>query len=87
MMMEDEIEQIKAETRGIDEACDKVEEVLGRLIEGDAAHVDTVLQEDQKMGDIWGQGGLEGADIHVKTEPRPNWFENERLRRLWDGNG
>jgi hypothetical protein len=97
MMMEEEIERTRAEIQGIEEACEKVEEALNRVVNGeevsggmdDGEKVEDNLGEDtmedklgdDKMEDV--QGGDEIPDATTSGEQK--WYERKELLDLWNG--
>lgn len=98
MMMEEEIERTKEEIRGIEEACEKVEQVLARVAQGgepvislrDSAADSTAegaLKDggEEKMEDVQPTGPRE-PDSRDRIAPfSPKWYEDERLLSLWNG--
>jgi hypothetical protein len=98
MMMEEEIERTRDEIRGIEEACEKVEEVLAKVNQGDGAlsevrgeSVDIAASngaEDNKMEDIVLEPTLkEDETPTITTISGQKWFEDEKLMDLWNGVG
>jgi hypothetical protein len=95
MMMEEEIERTKEEIRGIEEACEKVEQVLEKVIHGSDMDVSLTNNQEQenkiKEGD---DGQLEEIvqQMETREHTRANsatdyrkWYENEKLLSLWNG--
>jgi len=98
MMMEEEIERTRDEIRGIEEACEKVEEVLAKVNQGDRAisemtgeSVDIAVSkevEDSKMEDIVHETtSKEDEAPPITTIPGQKWFEDEKLMEQWNGVG
>jgi hypothetical protein len=91
MMMEEEIDRTREEIKGIEEACEKVEEVLENVIQSRALNgrldllEDVTTQgEDGKMEDV--------QESAITTQPsseivQSDWFDDENLRSVWDGSG
>jgi hypothetical protein len=95
MMMEEEIEQIKEEMRGIEVACEKVEQILEKVVQ--AVGVDSVFSENNdentakeedegKMEEILQESKEEGQAPANSGPNEQKWFEDERLLNLWNGN-
>jgi len=98
MMMEEEIERTKEEIRGIEEACERVEQVLARVaqcgepaiaLQDSAADSSTksVLKDggEEKMEDVQPTGSRE-LGSRDRVEPfSPKWYKDERLLSLWNG--
>lgn len=91
MMMEAEIERTKEEIRGIEEACDKVEQVLDKVTKGleDANAIDGSVSDGnhgkgdgEQMEDVVHE--MKGKD-RVPEKPDQKWFEYEKLMDLWKG--
>jgi hypothetical protein len=98
MMMEEEIERTRDEIRGIEEACEKVEEVLAKVNQGDGAlsemtgeSVDIAASkgvEDSTMEDIVHETtSKEDEAPTITTISGQTWFEDEKLMDLWNGVG
>jgi len=90
--MEQEIEKINEEIKGIDEACDKVEKVLETVLRGETLHgrqPSYVLQEpevghDEQMEDIV-QESEQKMETAVEPTVERTWHEDEKLLELWNG--
>ena len=89
--MEAEIDRTKEEIKGIEDACDKVEQVLDKVTKGleDANAIDgSVSDENHRKGD-----GEQMEDVvhetkgrdRVPEKPDQKWFEHEKLMDLWMG--
>jgi len=92
MMMEEEIERTKEEIKGIEEACEKVEQVLDKVIQSRElnGHIDLLddAAEEGKMEDVVQDVRLKGETKQVDVENMSsNWFDDENLLSLWNGNG
>jgi hypothetical protein len=92
MMMEEEIERTKEEIRGIEEACEKVEEVLAKVAQGERPSRDDSLEGiiakdggEDKMEDVINEIASMGDDASVTKIPGGKWFEDEKLLDLWNG--
>jgi hypothetical protein len=93
MMMEEEIERTKKEIRRIEDACEKVEQTLENVVQGNGLNTSAAENMDQngiiqgdveKMEDITGEAqSMETAKVDSSEQP---WFSNENLLRLWNGN-
>ena len=88
MMMEEEIERTREEIKGIEEACEKVQQVLEKVIQsGAVSNNQEELQEegDGKMEDVVQENPTK-EELHTNSETRGgNWFVNEKLLNLWNG--
>ena len=93
MMMEEEIERTKEEVRGIEEACEKVEEVLGKVIQSrdwNGSLTDNVFEDitkqgdDVQMEDVLGEAITQASYVNG-TLGDQNWYEDEKLLALWNG--
>jgi hypothetical protein len=82
MMMEEEIERTRDEIKGIEEACEKVEQVLEKVFQsgalseekhGDHGRMEDVLQENSMKEEINAASETGGG----------KWFENEKLLSFW----
>jgi hypothetical protein len=92
MMMEEEIERTKEEIRGIEEACEKVEEVLAKVAQGERPlHDDSaegiIAKEggEDKMEDVINETLSMGDEASATKIPGAKWFEDEKLLNLWNG--
>jgi len=86
MMMEGEIERTREEIKGIEEGCDKIEEVLEKVVQSGDLRKD--MEEKLQTGD---EVNMQDIVHEVKpTDPQTEteggkWFENEKLLKLWNG--
>jgi hypothetical protein len=92
MMMEEEIERTKEEIRGIEEACDKVEQVLAKVTQGEHplrdGSVEGIIAKEggeDKMEDVVHETLSIGDDASAVKIPGGKWFEDEQLLDLWNG--
>jgi flagellar motility protein MotE (MotC chaperone) len=88
MMMEQEIARTNEEIKGIEEACEKVEQVLERVVKSQGLDMSTINviegseSEEGKMEDIVSQ--TEATDLGQSSEQK--WYDDENLLNLWNGN-
>ena len=95
MMMEEEIERTKEEINGIEEACEKVEQVLDKVIQSRElnGHVELLENgaaqgEEGKMEDVVQEVGVKEEAKQVDTENvLSNWFDDENLLSMWNRSG
>jgi hypothetical protein len=81
MMMEEEIERTREEIRGIEEACEKVEEVLDGVVKGRGVSKDEEKEEEGKMEDV-----VLGEETNkMGSSGEQKWFERKELMDLWNG--
>ena len=86
MMMEEEIERTRTEIKGIEEACEKVEQVLEKVFQSGALSTNQEQRQadDGKMEDVVQENPTE--ELRVTSETcGGKWFENEKLLNLWNG--
>jgi hypothetical protein len=79
MMMEEEIERTREEIKGIEEACEKVEEVLDVVVKGQG--VPEEEEKEGKMEDVVLGEGTNG----IVSAGEQKWFERRELLDLWNG--
>ena len=93
MMMEEEIERTKEEIRGIKDACEKVEQVLAKVIQGgytDGSLEDNVdgyavkREDEEKMEDVQQTESNEIAAPEPVEVDSKKWYEDENLLNLWN---
>jgi hypothetical protein len=87
MMMEEEIERTRDEIKGIEEACEKVEQVLEKVFQSGALsnNQEEKQRDNGRMEDVV-QDNPTKEELHVASETGGGkWFENEKLLNLWSG--
>jgi hypothetical protein len=88
MMMEEEIERTRDEIKGIEEACEKVEQVLEQVFQSGALsnNQEERQGDDGKMEDVLQETPTKEESRIAPGTGGGKLFENEKLLDLWGGN-